>query len=73
MPLFPLLIFPQWQVEHVLCLSNERAQTREETNWVEGRDVWWQDAVLPPRLPLAFSPPSALLPLTLGTLEIQNP
>eukprot|EP00873_Tetraselmis_striata_P003750 jgi/Tetstr1/424014/TSEL_014625.t1 len=32
-------------VENVLCIANERAQSREETGWKEGRDVWWQDLI----------------------------
>lgn len=29
----------------VLCLANDRACSKEDTPWVEGRDAWWDDAV----------------------------
>jgi len=34
-----------FDVPHVLCFSNERAQARSETSWKEGRDAWWQDVI----------------------------
>jgi len=36
-----------YEVKHVLCYNNTYASSKEETAMVEGRDVWWQDAVAP--------------------------
>lgn len=36
-----------FNVETVLTFENTRAQGRADTNWVEGRDRWWQDEVPP--------------------------